>query len=202
MYVDQVARSLKTTSCLLLTPSAKSCDVACFLTVHFQSRGTWLHSVNTQPLFWPNYKCPFWLSNDQALSSRPHDSWSLPKSLCSEKIWYVSILLVHEHWQNQKQAYSRCIASHLGHFCKGQICSTESFSGPIQTNELSPIIHNKNSFIVNSFFRRFIEDDGRNYTEKYAFSYKNPLMWIKPQICEIGKSMQLMKSLKKTECFD
>ena len=90
----------------------------------------------------------------------------------------------------------------MGHFCKGQICSTESFSGPIQTNELSPIIHNNNSFILTSFFRRFIEDNGRNYIERYAFSYKNPLMWIKPQICEIGKSMQLMKSLKKTECFD
>ena len=47
MYVDQVARSLKTISCLLLTPFAKSCDLARFLTVHLQSRGTWLHSVDT-----------------------------------------------------------------------------------------------------------------------------------------------------------
>ena len=73
MYVDQVAKSLKIINCLLLTPSTKSCNLACFLTVHFQSRGTWLHSLDTQPLFWPSYKCPLGLSNDQAVSSRLYD---------------------------------------------------------------------------------------------------------------------------------
>ena len=86
MYGDQVARSLKMISCLLLTPAAKSCNLACFLTVYFQSRGTWLHSLDTQPLFWPSYRCPFGLSNNRVLCSRHYDSWLLPKSFCSEKI--------------------------------------------------------------------------------------------------------------------
>lgn len=148
---------------MLLTPSAKSCNLACLLRFTFSRGGLgFIHQIQnlcfglaiSVPLDYPTIKY-------------------FPQVItilgCFQK---VSTLRRFNTFRCQKQAYSRCKASHLGHFAKGQICSTESLSGPIKTVEFSPIIHYQNSFILTSFFRRFIVDDGRNCMERYAFLYK------------------------------
>ena len=175
MFVDQVARSLKTISCLLLTPSAKSCDLACFLTVNFRWRGTCLHSVDTQPLFWPNYQCPLGLSNDQVFTS-------LRFSVASK----VSLLwenLIRFHIKNKPIPDVKHLIWVI--LVRVKYVPRNPFRAPSKPMSSRPS-SNIRTYILISFFRRFIVDDGRNYIKRYAFSYKNLLMWIKPQIVKLG----------------
>ena len=98
---------------------------------------------------------------------------------------------MHYHWHNQKEAYSRCIASHLGHFSKGQICSTESFSGPIQKISLfeSLLIY---------FFSRLSLHCGGNFQMIHPTmqSTKNlRLLWHQINTCITLKNIEQQTSL-------